>query len=123
MSEVVELGGGRRPSSFGVVDGGGGPPHDSDMEKLKARVESLETGFSRVEKGVEKLDDRLRSVEVTLAEMKGTLSTLSSTLASKLMSPWQMIGVFGGIFGVIVVLGGAILGIAKWLGVLHIAPH
>ncbi|WP_156474492.1 hypothetical protein [Gluconobacter albidus] len=102
---------------------GGGGPYDSDMEKLKNRVELIEAGFGRIEKSVEKLDDRLRNVEGMLSEMKGTLSTLSSTLASKLMSPWQMVGVFGGIFGVVVMIGGAVLTTAKWLGILHVSPN
>ncbi|KXV48744.1 hypothetical protein AD945_06235 [Gluconobacter albidus] len=93
------------------------------MEKLKNRVELIEAGFGRIEKSVEKLDDRLRNVEGMLSEMKGTLSTLSSTLASKLMSPWQMVGVFGGIFGVVVMIGGAVLTTAKWLGILHVSPN
>lgn len=102
---------------------GGDGPYDSDMEKLKARVDMLENGFGRVEKGVEKLDDRLRSVETSLSEIKGTLNTLSGTLAAKLMGPWQLVGVFGGMLMAFVTLSGIVLSAAKWLGVLRISPN
>lgn len=48
-----------------VVDGGGGPPHDSDMER---RVASLEAKMDKVQ-------DTLGSIQVTLARMEEKMVT------------------------------------------------
>ncbi|WP_215762224.1 hypothetical protein [Acetobacter sp. P1H12_c] len=56
--------GGKEPVEKGV-DGGSGPPHDSDMER---RVE-------RLEKKMEDVQGALTSIQVTLAEIKATMAT------------------------------------------------
>lgn len=109
------------PTNKSVEKGGGGGDNGG-MDDLAHRVGTLEKGFERIEKSVEKLDDRLRSVETTLSEIKGTLNTLSGTLTSKLMGPWQLVGVFAGMLTAFVTLSGLVLAAAKWLGILHISP-
>lgn len=90
----------------------GGGPYDGDMER---RVERLEVDMKDVKKD-------LTDLKVSVAQISGKLDTLTSTLASKLMGPWQMVGVFGGLLTTLIVIAGAVVGLMKWIGVLHISP-
>ncbi|ASC05245.1 hypothetical protein WSS15_23360 [Acetobacter pasteurianus] len=58
----VFSGSGTPPSG---IDGGGGPPHDSDMER---RIGKLEDKMDSVQ-------DALNAIQVTLAEIKATMAT------------------------------------------------
>lgn len=94
------------------VGNGNGGGYDGGMD---ARIARLEDDVRDVKKD-------LTDIKVSVAQISGKLDTLTSTLASKLMGPWQMVGVFGGLLTTLIVIAGAVIGLMKWVGVLHISP-
>lgn len=85
------------PTQSKHVDGGGGPPHDSDMEK---RIESLEDDMKIIKQD-------LTDLKVSVAGISGKVDIL----VAKIPSWWQAPVGAGGL----ITLMAALIGLAKAL--------
>lgn len=77
------------------IDGGGGPPHDSDMEKLITRVDGLEKRFDRLETRLDGMDTRLRGVESSISAASAKLDVIVAKLPSWWQPPLSMAALLG----------------------------
>lgn len=102
------------PRSSGL-DAGGGPPHDSDMDR---RVKSLE-------EDVKVIKSDLTDIKVSLAKIDATVTALVasvSKLDGKIPTGWSMIGMFASIVTMLVVVFGLIVFGLRLAGIIP-SPH
>lgn len=111
MNNILNFSGRGPMSADGDLDGGGGPPHDSDMER---RVTALEADAKAIKSD-------LTDIKVSLAKIDATVAALVTSvgrLDGKIPTGWSMIGMFASIVTMLVIVFGLIVFGLRLAGVI-----
>jgi len=73
------------------VDGGGGPPHDGDMEQ---RLAKLETAVGRLETEQHELRSEVRGLGGSMSDVKVVLARMEAKLENVTNLKWQLLAGF-----------------------------